>query len=58
MRQNETGGRVVLLIVVAVIVAALVVISALALLPPAPGFPTPTPPTVLDRPEGRPRLPP
>ncbi len=49
-------GRVMLLVLVAVIVIVLVLGSAFQLLPPPPGSPTPTAPTVLDRPEGLPRI--
>ena len=54
--SRSANGRVGLLIVVALVVVALVLSVSLTLLPPPPGFPTPTAPPILDRPEGRPRL--
>jgi hypothetical protein len=53
MRRNH---RIVLLLAVVLVVIVLVLGSAVELLPTPPGAPTPTPPTMLDRPEGRPRL--
>ena len=56
MRDKTTGNRNLLFIVVAVLVTVIVLASAFDLLPPPPFAPTPTPPQVLDRPEGLPRL--
>lgn len=53
MHRNQ---RIIVLLVVAVVISVLVLGSAFMLLPAPPGAPTPTPPTMLDRPEGRPRL--
>lgn len=49
-------GRAILLLIVAAVLALIVLASAVSLLPPPPGPPTPTPPQVLDRPEGLPRI--
>ena len=54
--QRTIDGRVGLLILVALVLTVLVLGSAITLLPPPPGYPTPTAPPILDRPEGRPRL--
>lgn len=56
MRDRAVSGRILLLIILVVIVSALVLGSAFTLLPPPPGYPTPTAPANLDRPEGRPRI--
>lgn len=53
---RPAANRVILLIAVAIVIALMVWLSAVELLPPPPGPPTPTAPTVLDRPEGRPRI--
>jgi hypothetical protein len=56
VRNNALANRVILLLLVMLVVALIVLTSAVRLLPPPPGPPTPTAPTILDRPEGRPRI--
>lgn len=56
MRDRAGGNRVLLFVLVCVVVTLIVLVSALELLPPPPIGPTPTPPQMLDRPEGLPRL--
>jgi hypothetical protein len=54
-RRPNAANRIWLLVLVLLIAAVIVLSTAIELLPPPPGSPTPTAPTVLDRPEGRPR---
>jgi hypothetical protein len=54
--RQRTMSRVLLLIVVALVLSLIVLGSAVKLLPPPPGPPTPTAPYILDRPEGKPRI--
>jgi len=54
--DRPTFNRVILLVLMALLLAALVLSATRSLLPPPPGAPTPTAPTILDRPEGRPRI--
>lgn len=56
MRTTTQPNRVLLLILVLLVIGLLVLSSALTLLPAPPGYPTPTPPTILDRPDGKPRM--
>ncbi|MBN1680395.1 MAG: hypothetical protein JW966_08875 [Anaerolineae bacterium] len=56
MRSRNHVGPMLLLAVVVLLVSVMVLVSAFKLLPPPPLFPTPTAPTTLDRPEGRPRI--
>lgn len=51
-----TNSRALLFVVVAIVIALIVLGSAVRLLPPPPGPPTPTAPYILDRPEGKPRI--
>lgn len=55
MSEPRFAGRVILLILVALVLSAIVLASAVRLLPPPPGPPTPTAPYILDRPEALPR---
>jgi len=54
--DRPTFNLVILLVLMALLVAVLVLSATVSLLPAPPGAPTPTAPTILDRPEGRPRI--
>jgi len=56
MKRRQRVNPVVWLLLIFVLVAMIVLGGALTLLPAPPGYPTPTAPYVLDRPEGLPRV--
>ncbi len=56
MQSTTSFNRVLLFILTALVIGLIVLTSSLTLLPAPPGSPTATPPTILDRPEGKPRM--
>lgn len=56
MDRRKAAARIWLLVLIALVVTVIVLGTSLHLLPPPPGSPTPTAPTILDRPEGLPHV--